>query len=158
MNRPALALVAPPATDPVRLWLRLLSCATVVEKRLRRDMAEGHGSTLPRFDVLAALERAPDGLTLSALGRALLVSNGNVTGLVRTLAAEGFLTLAPAPGDKRASIATLTAAGRAHFATMAAAHRARIEAMFAGLSADESATLHAALGRLKQSIAGESAS
>ena len=140
------------AADTLRLWLRLLSCTTAIEKRLRRGL-DDHATTLPRFDVLAALDRAPDGLTLGALGRALLVSNGNMTGLVRTLEADGHLTLAPDPADRRATVARLTPGGRTHFAALARAHHGWVDAMFAGLGADKRAALYALLGELKHSIA-----
>lgn len=140
------------ARASVRLWLRLLSCTMVVEKRVRRGLAE-HATTLPRFDILAALDRAETGLSMGALGRALLVSNGNITGLVQTLVRDGDVAMATAPGDRRTFIVTLTDAGRARFKAMAAAHHGWIEAMFAGLSAAEKAQMMALLGRLKGSIA-----
>lgn len=136
----------------LRLWLRLLSCTMVIEKRLQRRLASRFGSTLPRFDVLAALERHPEGLTMGALSQALLVSNGNVTGLVRGLAAEGYVQVEPSPDDGRVSIARLSQMGREHFAAAAAAHQHWIEEMFGGLDAQEREALHALLGSLKQSI------
>lgn len=139
--------------DAVRLWLRLLSCTMVIEKRLKRDLADRFATTLPRFDVLAALDRAPDGLSMGALGRALLVSNGNITGLVQTLARDGEVAIAAAPGDRRSAIVTLTDAGRDRFTAMAAAHHGWIETMFAGLSATQTAELLALLDSLKASIA-----
>lgn len=136
----------------LRLWLRLLSCTMVIEKRLQRRLANRFGSTLPRFDVLAALDRHPDGLTMGELSQALLVSNGNVTGLVRGLVNEGYVTVVPSPSDRRVSIATLSDAGRAHFAEAATAHQHWIDEMFARLDAGERDALHALLGTLKQSL------
>jgi DNA-binding MarR family transcriptional regulator len=136
----------------LRLWLRLLSCTMVIEKRLQRRLATRFGSTLPRFDVLAALDRHPEGLTMGALSQALLVSNGNVTGLVRGLVAEGYVETGPSPDDRRVSIAHLSEAGRAHFAEAAAAHQHWIEAMFSRLDPGERDSLHALLGTLKQSL------
>jgi DNA-binding MarR family transcriptional regulator len=137
----------------VRLWLRLLSCTTVIEKRLRRGLARGHATTLPRFDVMAALERHPEGLRMSELSRELLVSNGNVTGLVQSLLGEGLVELLPVAGDRRASLARLTDQGRTAFAALSAAHHASIDAMFADLSAYERYALYDLLGRLKSSLA-----
>ena len=77
----------------VRLWLRLLGCTTLIEKRLQRGLAERFATTLPRFDVLAALDRHGAGMTMGELSRALLVSNGNVTGIVKALARGGFVAL-----------------------------------------------------------------
>ena len=139
--------------EAVRLWLRLLSCTMVVEKRIKRGLADQFKTTLPRFDVLAALDRNDQGLSMGALGRALLVSNGNITGLVQTLIREGDVELAAAPGDRRTAIVTLTDAGRSRFRGMAATHHGWIESMFAGLPPKEKADLLGLLGTLKTSIA-----
>ncbi len=139
--------------DSVRLWLRLLSCAMVVEKRLKRRFADHFATTLPRFDVLAALDRAPDGLTMGVLSRALLVSNGNVTALVKTLERDGWATLSASPVDGRASIVALTPAGRERFTAMATSHHDWIDRWLGRLDADERTALYALLGKLKESIA-----
>jgi DNA-binding MarR family transcriptional regulator len=139
----------------LRLWLRLLSCTMIVEKRIKRRFAERFATTLPRFDVLAALDRAPDGLAMSALSRALLVSNGNVTALVQALQRDGLVELAPSGSDRRVSIVRLTAAGAAHFATLAAAHHHWIEAIFAGIGPPQREALLELLDALKLSIALE---
>lgn len=137
----------------VRLWLRLLSCTMTIEKSVQRLLADRFGTTLPRFDVMAALERAEDGLTMGALSQALLVSNGNVTQIVRKLSHEGLVQAAPDPSDRRVSRVRLTRAGRAHFAEMAIAHHDHIDALFAALGDTDQARLYAALGALKTSIA-----
>ena len=137
----------------IRLWLRLLSCTMVMEKRVKRRLADRFGATLPRFDVLAALDRHPEGMTMGALSRSLLVSNGNVTALVQTLAKDGHVELSPSPADRRASIARLTASGRTHFAALAEAHHDWIDRMMAGLDRSEREALYNLLGALKASIA-----
>jgi len=144
---------APDSREAVRLWLRMLSCTMVIEKRVKRSLGAEFATTLPRFDIMAALDRAEHGLGMGALGRALLVSNGNITGLVQTLVRDGDVILATAPGDRRAAVVTLTPAGRARFKLMAAAHHGWIEAMFDGLSPEDSAQLLTLLGTLKTSIA-----
>ena len=136
----------------VRLWLRLLSCTMAIEKDVRRRLGQ-RGATLPRFDVLAALDRHPAGMNMGALSRALLVSNGNVTQLVQKLAKDGLVRIAPSPADRRASIVRLTAAGRAEFAGLAAAHHDWIDGLVAGMDGDARETLYDALGDLKRSIA-----
>lgn len=136
----------------VRLWLRLLSCTMAIEKSAQRILGE-RGTTLPRFDVMAALERADDGLTMGELSQALLVSNGNVTQLVQKLAAGALVQVAPDPNDRRVSRVRLTKAGRAHFADLATAHHDHIDALFAELAGTDRARLYAALGALKTSIA-----
>lgn len=139
----------------VRVWLRLLSCSTIIEKRLRRRFIAQYDTTLPRFDVMATLERHPDGVTMSDLSRALLVSNGNVTALVRQLQSDGFVTGRPDPDDRRSMIVALTDPGRRHFAELAAAHRAWIKRMFAGMSRDDQMALFRLLATLKLSIAAD---
>ena len=99
----------------IRVLLRLLSCSMTIEKRLRRRFVEQFDTTLPRFDVLATLERHRGGITMSALSQSLLVSNGNVTAVVRQLEADGLLVSRPAPDDRRRSIVALTERGRSHF-------------------------------------------
>jgi DNA-binding MarR family transcriptional regulator len=136
----------------VRLWVRLLSCTMAIEKDVRRRLA-GRGATLPRFDVLAALDREPEGLTMGALSRALLVSNGNVTQLVQKLAADGLVRMAPSPADRRASIVRLTEQGRHEFAGLAAAHHDWIDGLVAGMDGEARDSLYQLLGQLKGSIA-----
>lgn len=133
----------------VRLWLRLLGCTTLIEKRLQRGLADHFDSTLPRFDVLAALDRSGVGMTMGELSRALLVSNGNVTGIVKALARDGHVSLAPLASDRRVSIATLTPKGATHFSALAAAHHAWIDAMLGDLSPDVRDTLQTNLDTLK---------
>jgi DNA-binding MarR family transcriptional regulator len=139
----------------VRVWLRLLSCSTVIEKRLRRRFVEQFGTTLPRFDVLATLARFPEGVSMSELSRALLVSNGNVTALVRQLEADGHVSSRLASQDRRSSIVGLTERGSRHFAELAAAHRGWIEGMFAGVPQDQQTALYGLLATLKRSIAAD---
>ena len=136
----------------VRLWLRLLSCTMAIEKDVQRRLAD-MGATLPRFDVLAALDRNPGGMNMGALSRALLVSNGNVTPLVRKLARDRLVRISTAPADRRASIVRLTAKGRVHFAGLAAAHHDWIDGLVADMDGETRETLYHALGDLKRSIA-----
>lgn len=136
----------------IRLWLRLLSCTMAIEKSVQRVLAE-RGTTLPRFDVMAALERTEDGLTMGELSQALLVSNGNVTQLVQKLAADKLVQVAADPNDRRISRVRLTPAGRIHFTELAALHHERIDTLFAALDGEDHTQLYAALGALKTSIA-----
>ena len=110
----------------LRLWLRILSVSRMVEAELR-DRLRGLDTTLPRFDVMAALHRAPDGLKMSALSSVLRVSNGNVTGIVDRLEAEGLAQRLPVEGDRRAMLVKLTPAGTAAFAALATQHEAWVD-------------------------------
>ena len=139
----------------IRVLLRLLSCSMTIEKRLRRRFIEQFDTTLPRFDVLAALERNPDGVTMSELSRLLLVSNGNVTALVRQLESDGYIRAEVPPEDKRRMIVMLTAKGREHFKLLAQAHHKWIGGMFSRMSPAEMQTLYSLLATLKTSLAAE---
>ena len=137
----------------VRLWLRLLTCSLTIEKRVRRRLIEEFDTTLPRFDVLAALDRRSDGMTMGELSQALLVSGGNLTALVRQLEKQGDLRMERDPDDRRSWVVTITPAGRRHFRKMAEEHHHWVAGMFAGMSADHSEQLYELLAELKQSLA-----
>ncbi len=136
----------------LRLWVRLLDCAKVIEKRLRRNFQEHFETTLPRFDVMAALDRVADGLNMGALSKALLVSNGNVTAIVRQLHEQGLVSSQPDPEDRRSAIVALTPAGKAQFATLAAAHHQWVRDALQDFPADRQEQLLALLTELKSHI------
>ena len=127
----------PESKSRLRLWLRLLKLTGQIERELRQRLRDEYNTTLPRFDVMAALHRYPDGLKMSELSSTLRVSNGNVTGIVERLAEEGLVDRVAVAGDRRAQLARLSAAGRESFETMAAAHEAWIDALLGGLSAED---------------------
>src|SRR3954447_26235089 len=99
--------------EELRLWLRLLTCTTLIEGEVRRRLRERFDVTLPRFDLMAQLDKASDGMTLSDLSKRMMVSNGNLSGLVDRLVASGQLDRRVSETDRRAQIVRLTAAGRA---------------------------------------------
>ncbi|MCZ8133216.1 MAG: MarR family transcriptional regulator [Steroidobacteraceae bacterium] len=136
----------------LRLWLRLFSCATVVEKRIRNWLESEFGTTLPRFDALAAVERRRDGMTMSELSGAMMVSNGNATGIVARLVEDGLLVRTPDPEDARVTAVRLSPKGRAAFARMAAAHAQWIDEMFTDLTEDEVGELLRLLKKLRLSV------
>lgn len=136
--------------DALRLWLRLFTCSTIIAQHVDSALKREFGSSLPRFDLLAQLDRSPDGLRMGELSERTLATGGNVTWLVRALEAEGLVRRRVHDTDRRASIVTLTPAGRRHFAGMARAHERWIISMFSSLSAAERRSLHALLGTVKQ--------
>ena len=107
--------------ERLRLWIRMLRASRTIEAELRERLKAEFNTTLPRFDVMAALYRAPQGMLMSDLSRFLLVSNGNVTGIVDRLVSEGLVIRARRNGDRRTSMVKLTDAGKAQFEAMAAA-------------------------------------
>ena len=141
----------------LKLWLRLLSCTNLVEAEVRGRLRAEFGITLPRFDLLAQLERYPAGLKMSELSRRLMVSGGNVTGLTDQLEKEGLVTRADDPSDRRAYTIKLTPSGRALFARMAAVHEQWVIELFSGLSAAEKGQVHRLLAKLKLRLAGVAA-
>ena len=137
--------------DELRLWLRLLSCKISIETEIRRRLRDNFDITLPRFDLMAQLDKAPAGMKLGELSQRLMVSNGNITGLVDRLVAQGLLDRQPAPNDRRAQLVKLTAEGRRSFRAMAASHEAWIAEIFADLGAGDRGTLMRLLGKAKAS-------
>ncbi len=127
----------PASKSRLRLWLRLLKLTGQIERDIRQRLRDEHNTTLPRFDVMAALYRYPDGLKMSELSSTLRVSNGNVTGIVERLAEEGLVKRTAVVGDRRAQLAQLSDAGRATFERLAAEHEAWIDQLLGDLSAED---------------------
>ena len=138
--------------EALRMWLRLLTCTTMIERGIRRRLRERFAITLARFDLLAQLERVPAGMRMGDLSHRLMVTGGNVTGLVAQLVAEGLVEREPVPQDRRAHLVRLSARGREAFAAMAQEHERWIVALTADLSEDDVERLHGLLGRLKASV------
>ena len=137
MSTDPIVETAPITKERLRLWLKLLKASRHVETEIRRRMRAEFNWTLPRFDVMAALSRAPDGLKMSGISNMLKVSNGNVTVIVDKLVEEGLAVREAVPGDRRASIVKLTAEGQTTFAGHAAVHATWIDEILGGLSQDD---------------------
>lgn len=138
---------APLSKRRLKMWLRLLRLTRTVEAQLRDYLRREHDTTLPRFDVMAALQRRRDTMTMSELSRLLLVSNGNATAVVDRLERDGLVRRSPAPNDRRTVHVSLTEAGAAAFEIMAHGHEARLDALFAGLDAKDMDMLREILRR-----------
>jgi DNA-binding MarR family transcriptional regulator len=138
--------------DELRLWLRLLTCSTLIETQVRKRLRDHFDVTLPRFDLMAQLDRTPSGMTLSALSKRMMVSNGNLTGLVDRLVESGHLERQVSKTDRRSQVISLTKLGRAEFRQMASAHEGWIADLFADLTKKEREGLMALLARTKASV------
>ena len=138
--------------ETLRLWLRLLTCTLTIEGKVRARLRERFATTLPRFDLMAQLERNPKGLKMGELSRRLMVTGGNVTGITDQLVAEGLVRREPISGDRRAYAVQLTPKGKRAFDTMAAEHERWVEELMSGLTRAERDRLYALLGRLKTTI------
>lgn len=136
--------------EALRLWLRLLTCTQLIEKQVRGQLREQFDTTLPRFDLMAQLERNPEGLKMNELSRRMMVTGGNVTGITDQLVAEGLVERMNVEGDRRAYRVRLTSRGRKTFDEMARQHEDWIVQAFSGLSPRELETLHKLLGKVKQ--------
>ena len=145
---------AAPSEHPeaLRLWLRLLTCTQLIEKQVRSHLRAQFDTTLPRFDLMAQLERAPDGMKMKELSRRMMVTSGNITGITDQLVAEGLVERMDVEGDRRAYLVRLTPQGRAQFNTMARQHEQWIVEAFAALGERDIATLYRLLGKVKEHI------
>jgi DNA-binding MarR family transcriptional regulator len=133
----------------LRLWLRLLSCTTRIEDTIRQRLREQFGITLPRFDLMAQLEREAQGLSMSELSRRMMVTGGNVTSIVDQLEKEQLVQRQTQVGDRRSFTVSLTEAGRSAFAAMALSHEGWVVELLSPLAEPEQTQLHQLLGTLK---------
>jgi DNA-binding MarR family transcriptional regulator len=137
--------------DELRLWLRLLTCTNLIETEVRSRLRARFDVTLPRFDLMAQLDKAPDGMTLSDVSKRMMVSNGNVTGLVERLVESGHLDRRTSDQDRRVQVIRLTKLGRAEFRKMAAEHETWIADLFVDLGDKDMRELMRLLGKAKAS-------
>jgi DNA-binding MarR family transcriptional regulator len=135
----------------LRLWLRLLACTNLVERELRARLRLRFQGSLPRFDLMAQLERHPDGLKMRELSQRLMVTGGNVTGLTDRLVSEGLVERREDAADRRAFTVHLTEEGLRQFREMAREHEAWVAELMGGLSEAEQQALLELLGGLKRS-------
>lgn len=138
--------------EALRLWLRLLTCTQLIEKQVRSGLREQFDTTLPRFDLMAQLERTETGMKMNELSRRMMVTGGNVTGITDQLVAEGLVERLEVAGDRRAFLVRLTPKGRRQFQDMAQQHEGWIVGAFAGLSEKEVGALHKLLGKVKSHV------
>ncbi|MBV8031471.1 MAG: MarR family transcriptional regulator [Betaproteobacteria bacterium] len=135
----------------LRIWLRLLTCTQLIEREVRSRLRERFATTLPRFDLMAQLERHRGGLKMNELSRLLMVTGGNVTAIVDQLEAERLVERLSEPADRRAFRIRLTKVGERAFGEMARAHEEWIVELLGGLSRSEHEALLALLARVKSS-------
>jgi DNA-binding MarR family transcriptional regulator len=138
--------------DELRLWLRLLTCTNMIEGQIRSRLRAEFDVTLPRFDLMAQLYRAPDGMMMSEVSKRMMVSSGNVTLIVDHLLASGDVERQTSAHDRRAQLIRLTEAGRRNFRQMASVHEAWIAGMFDGLTKKDMASLMKLLAKTKSSL------
>ena len=136
----------------LKLWLRMLACTMRVESSIRSRLRSGFGITLPRFDLMAQLERQPEGLRMGELSRRMMVTSGNVTGIVAELEREKLVARVHDAHDGRAFVVRLTPAGRRAFAGMAAVHEGWVTELFRDIPARDKAQMIALLDKMKRQL------
>lgn len=133
----------------LRLWLRLLSCSNLIETEIRSRLRTTFQTTLPRFDMMAQLQRVPEGMKMSDLSRYMMVTNGNITGITDQLEKEGMVERIKVASDRRSSLIRLTPKGKKTFAEMAQVHEQWINELFADMTEQNRHMLFDLLGQLK---------
>lgn len=137
----------------IRMWLRMLTCTTMIERNLRSQLKANFDTSMPRFDALAQLYREPDGMTMGQLSKHMMVTNGNVTWLIDRLVDDGLAERVPAPADRRAHIVRLTEKGTEQFEKMMPDHHSWIHTLLADMDSDDLEALQGLLSTLKESVA-----
>jgi DNA-binding MarR family transcriptional regulator len=143
---------APDDHHALRLWLRLLTCTNLIEGDIRGRLRNEFDTTLPRFDLMAQLQRVPKGMKMGELSRHMMVTNGNITSIADQLEKEGLVVRTKVESDRRSSVLKLTPQGRKIFARMARAHEDWVKNMFDGLPEASRGTLFKVLGELKLQV------
>ena len=136
----------------LKLWLRMLSCTVKIENEIRTRLRATFGITLPRFDLMAQLERYPQGLRMGELSKRMMVTGGNITGITDQLEQEKLVVRVPDPKDGRAYSVKLTAAGRRAFTEMAVVHEGWIAELLQDMSGADKGRLIDLLSQMKQHL------
>lgn len=136
----------------LKLWLRLLTCTKMIENCVKKGLRTDFDTTLPRFDLMAQLERNPDGLKMGDLSQRMMVSGGNITGITDQLEKEGLVERIKLEGDRRVYKVRLTPKGLKNFKAMADLHEDWIVDWMSDLTLEEQHLLHSMLGKLKRSL------
>ena len=142
----------PHEKEGLRLWLRIVSCTQMVEQEIRTMLREKFDMTLPRFELLSALDRVADGLTMGELSRWLMVSKGNVTGIAERLSEDGFIVREPTPTDRRSFMVSLTQKGSKAYKEMELEYEQLLEKLFDDLTPDDSDMFTGILAKIKESV------
>ncbi|MES3020133.1 MAG: MarR family transcriptional regulator [Pseudomonadota bacterium] len=136
----------------LKLWLRMLSCTVRIETEIRTRLRNTFDITLPRFDLMAQLERYPKGLRMGELSKRMMVTGGNITGITDQLALENLVVRVPDPKDRRVYSVRLTPAGRRAFADMARVHEQWVAELLKDISSEDKGTMIGLLSQMKQHL------
>ena len=136
----------------LRIWLRLLTCTNLIERQVRQNLRTEFDTTLPRFDILAQIDRSPEGQPMRELSRRLMVTNGNITPLVDRLVEDGLVVREQSPNDRRVQHVRLTTAGKHTLDNMIPQHKKWVSALMQSMERSQAMALYELSGRLKDSI------
>jgi DNA-binding MarR family transcriptional regulator len=142
----------PREKEGLRLWLRIVSCSQMVEQEIRTMLRDKFDTTLPRFELLSALDRVPDGLSMGELSSWLMVTKGNVTGIAERLSEDGFIKRNPTPTDRRSFCVTLTPKGKKAYKEMEEQYESLLDKLFSGVSLDDSDMFTGVLAKVKEEM------
>ncbi len=142
----------PREKEGLRLWLRIVSCSQMVEQEIRILLRDKFDTTLPRFELLSALDRVPDGLNMGELSSWLMVTKGNVTGIAERLSEDGFIKRNPTPTDRRSFCVTLTPKGKKIYKEMEEQYEILLDKLFSGVSLDDSDMFTGVLAKVKEEV------
>lgn len=142
----------PREKEGLRLWLRIVSCSQMVEQEIRTLLRDKFDTTLPRFELLSALDRVPDGLSMGELSSWLMVTKGNVTGIAERLSEDGFIKRNPTPTDRRSFCVTLTPKGKKVYKEMEEQYESLLDKLFSGVSLDDSDMFTGVLAKVKEEV------
>lgn len=142
----------PREKEGLRLWLRIVSCSQMVEQEIRIMLRDKFDTTLPRFELLSALDRVPDGLSMGELSSWLMVTKGNVTGIAERLSEDGFIKRNPTPTDRRSFCVTLTPRGKKIYKEMEEEYETLLDKLFTDVSLDDSDMFTGVLAKVKEVV------
>ncbi len=142
----------PREKEGLRLWLRIVSCSQMVEQEIRTMLREKFDTTLPRFELMSALDRVPDGLSMGELSRWLMVTKGNVTGIAERLSEDGFIKRNPTPTDRRSFCVTFTPKGKKLYKEMEEEYESLLDKLFSDVSLDDSDMFTGVLAKVKEVV------
>ena len=134
--------------ERVRLWLKILKTQSAIEQQIRNSLRNEFDTTLPRFDVMSALDRFPEGLRMTEISGLLKVSNGNVTGIVERLTQDGLALRIAVRNDRRVQRVKLTRKGKAAFKKMATAHEKWLDEILEQVSSTQLQSLNGLLDKV----------
>jgi DNA-binding MarR family transcriptional regulator len=131
-------------------WLQLVRVHEKLQHHASSHL-EGYTLTPAQYDVLAQLSDAP-GMTQQALAERLMVTKGNVCGLIDRMSERGFVQRRPDPEDRRANLLFVTDLGRDIAEKAIPAYAQFVREHLAVLDDDEQRALEALLRKVEAAL------